>query len=160
MQTKNSDWGGFINTNFRSIWPVHLAGFTRLLVQLRARFDGDLDLMLVLAVIGDRTRPEEWTPELLTYRQMTHGGGDEHRQYPINIQSVSEYSGIPRETVRRKVAVLQSKGWVTRGTDGCLAISRTAAEDLEDASNDSVAYLEALLKVFDATRDRSTKTTT
>lgn len=146
----------FIKANFGSIWPVHLAGFTRLLVQLRDRFDGDLDLALVLAVIGDRTRPGNWTPELLTYREMTRGDQDEHRQYPINIQSVSEFSGIPRETVRRKVAVLQDKGWVIRGTDGRLAISRTAAEELEDATTNSITYLETLLEVFDATRDRRT----
>jgi len=156
MPTKNTEQGEFLKANFRSIWPVHLASFTRLLVQLRDRFDGDLDLLLVLAVIGDRTRPESWMPELLTYRQMTHGGSDEHRQYPINIQSVSEYSGIPRETVRRKVTVLQTKGWVTRGADGRLAISRTAAEELEYATNSSIAYLEALRTVFDSTRDRST----
>ncbi|SDZ45030.1 hypothetical protein SAMN05444004_1155 [Jannaschia faecimaris] len=155
MPTKNTEPGEFIRANFQSIWPTHLAGFTRLLVKLRDRFDGDLDLLLVLAVIGDRTRPENWTPELLTYRQMTQGGSDEHRQYPINIQSVSEYSGIPRETVRRKVSVLQTKGWVTRDADGRLAVSPAAAEELEDATNDSIAYLEALLTVFDATRDHS-----
>lgn len=156
MPTRNTEQGEFIRANFQSIWPIHLAGFTRLLIQLRDRFDGDLELALVLAVIGDRTRPENWTPELLTYRQMTHGGSDEHRQYPINIQSISEYSGIPRETVRRKVAILQSKGWVTRDADGRLAISRTAAAELEDATNSSIAYLEALLTVFDATRDQTT----
>lgn len=154
MPNRNTEQGYFIKANFRSIWPEHLAGFTRLLVQLRNRFDGDLDLLLVLAVIGERTRPESWTPELLTYQQMTSGNADEHLQYPINTQSVSEYSGIPRETVRRKVAILQSKGWVTKDSGGRLAVSQTAAKDLEDATNDSIAYLEALLTVFDATRDR------
>lgn len=154
MTKRNTEQGEFIKANFRSIWPVHLSGFTRLLVQLRELFDGDLDLLLVLAVIGDRTRPENWTPELLTYRQMTEGGGDEHLQYPINIQSVSEYSGIPRETVRRKVRVLQAKGWVIREADGRLAISARAAQDLEDATQFSIAYLGALLSVLDATRRR------
>lgn len=152
VQTKNSDQSKFIKENFRSIWAEHLAGFTRLLIQLRTRFDGDLDLLLVLAVIGDRTRPENWTAESLTYRQMTNGSEDDHLQYPINIQSVSDYSGIPRETVRRKVMILQRKGWVTRGPSGCLAVSRTAAGDLEDATNDSIAYLEALLTVYEAKR--------
>lgn len=153
MPTRNSEQGEFIKANFQSIWPVHLAGFTRLLVHLRERFDGDLDLLLVLAVIGDRTRPETWTPELLTYRQMTDGNDDDHRQYPINIQSIAEYSGIPRETVRRKVATLQSKGWINRDASGLLAVSQTAAGDLQDATMDSIAYLAALLTVFDATRD-------
>ena len=153
MPLGNTDQSEFIKANFQSIWPVHLAGFTRLLVKLRDRFDGDLDLLLVLAVIGERTRPESWTPELLTYRQMTDGNDDDHLQYPINIQSVAQYCGIPRETVRRKVAILQSKGWVTRDADGRLAVSRAAAGDLEDATMDSIAYLAALLTAFDATRD-------
>lgn len=155
MPNRPTDQRDFITANFRSIWPQHLSGFTRLLVQLRDRFDGDLDLLLVLAVISDRTRPESWTPELRSYRQMTSGTDDEHLQYPINIQSVAEYSGIPRETVRRKVVILQDKGWVTRDTAGRLAVSRNAAQDLEGATNDTLAYLEALLTAFDMARDHS-----
>ncbi len=151
--------GEFIRANFRSIWPAHLAGFTRLLVQLRNRFDGDLDLLLVLAVIGERTRPDSWKPEVTDFRQLTNGNGEDHLQYPINIQSVSEFSGIPRETVRRKVAVLQKKGWVTRDTDGRLAISSTAAEDLEDVTYCSIAYLEVLFNVFDTWQDPETQKT-
>lgn len=153
MSNKSTEQSDFIKSNFGSIWPVHLSGFTRLLVQLRDVFDGDLDLLLVLAVIGDRTRPENWTPELVAYRQMTEGGRDAHHQYPINIQSVSEYTGIPRETVRRKVAALQGKGWVTRAADGRLAVSRTAAEELEEATQVTIEYLGTLLTVFEATRD-------
>ncbi|MFP1632877.1 hypothetical protein ACLB6G_14180 [Zhengella sp. ZM62] len=142
----------FVRKHFGIVWPVHLAAFIRLLTQLRARFDGDLDLLLVLAVIGDRTRPENWSPELLTHRQMTHPGDDEHLQQPINIQSIADYSGIPRETVRRKVAVLQEKGWIIRDADGRLSVSRTAASDLEDSTGDSIAYLAAMLAAFDRAR--------
>ena len=139
----------FVRKHFGTVWPVHLAAFIRLLTQLRARFDGDLDLLLVLAVIGDRTRPENWSPELLNYQKMTHPGEREHLQQPINIQSVADYSGIARETVRRKVTLLQEKGWIIRDADGRLSVSRTAASDLEDATGDSIAYLAALLKAFE-----------
>lgn len=152
MPTRGTDEAAFIRNNFALIWPVHLAAFTRLLTQLRASFDGDLDLLLVMAVIGERTRPESWTPEIMTYRQLTSRSGDEHLQYPINIQSVADYSGIPRETVRRKVSVLQDKGWVTRDAEGRLAVSPTAARELEAATGDTVAYLAGLLMVFDAAR--------
>jgi hypothetical protein len=143
----------FIQRNFNTIWPVHLAAFTRLLTQLRARFDGDLDLVLVLAVIGGRIRSDHWSSALVSARELTTNKDHEDRQYPINIQSVAEYSGIPRETVRRKVAVLQRKGWVTRDAKGRLSASGKAAEDLEAETQNSIAYLAALLAAFDAARD-------
>lgn len=137
-----------IRDEFGQVWPTHLSGFTDLLVQLRAEFGGDLDLMLVLAVIADRTRPGGWTPELFSYRQLTRGDGGKHRQRPINLQSVAEFSGIPRETVRRKILVLEQRGWVERYPDGTLAIGRSAATDLEAATTYSIIYLAALLQVL------------
>ena len=41
--------------HFGLIWPVHNVRFCELLITLRRHFDGDLDRMLVLAVIGSRT---------------------------------------------------------------------------------------------------------
>lgn len=156
MPPNDTNHGDFIKKNFMSIWPIHLAAFTRLMTQLRERFDGDLDLLLVLAVIGGRTRPEKWMPELLTYRQLVLTKGEEHLQYPINIQSIADYSGIPRETVRRKVTVLQDKGWITRDVRGHLAVSRDAATDLEEATRDTITYLSAILEAFDNARSNKT----
>jgi predicted transcriptional regulator len=151
MPKRQGHRGAFIKDNFSTIWPVHLDAFTRLLTQLRTRFDGDLELMLVLVVIGERTRPSDWTPELLTYRQLTRRPEDGHLQYPINIQSVSDFSGIPRETVRRKVGILERKGWVARDKDGKLSVSSAAAQDLEDATRESITYLETLFEIFERT---------
>lgn len=150
MPSRDTPQGTFIRTNFRTIWPVHLAGFTQLLIDLRKRFDGDLDLALVLAVIGSRTQPDSWTPALTELGRMTRGQAPDGRQLPINIQSLADYSGIPRETVRRKMAVLQDRGWVTRAEDGRLAIASHAAQDLEDATGDTIAYLAALCTAFQA----------
>lgn len=41
-----------LRVSFGRIWPVHNDAFCELLVALRRQFDGDLDRMLVLAVIG------------------------------------------------------------------------------------------------------------
>lgn len=134
----------FVRKAFKNLWPVHLSSFNKLLTQLRKAFDGDLDLMLVLAVIGDRTRPDAWQPEPISYRQITRRKDEEHLQVPINIQSVADYSGIPRETVRRKVRVLQEKGWVERDEEGRLTISSSAAADLEQSTMHSIRYLAAI----------------
>ncbi|MBS0124494.1 hypothetical protein [Thetidibacter halocola] len=152
MPTRNTKEGDFIKANFASIWPVHLAGFTRLLAQLRRHLDGDLDMLLIMAVIGDRTRPDRWSPELSTYRQLTRDSDEPHHQHPINIQSVADYSGIPRETVRRKIRVLEEKGWITRDAQGHLAISASAAPDLAEATGDSIAYLARILIAFEEAR--------
>ncbi|MBN2906303.1 MAG: hypothetical protein JXJ18_06325 [Rhodobacteraceae bacterium] len=148
MQTSKSSKAEIVHKEFGRIWPVHLAAFTQLLIRLRRHFGGDLDLLLVLAVIGERTRPDEWTPELMTYQQLTRSKPERHRQIPINIQSVSDYSGIPRETVRRKVKALEKLGWVERDASGLIGVTPKAGKDLEAATDDSVAYLAALLEVF------------
>jgi hypothetical protein len=43
-----------IRQHFGHIYPIHVVQFCELLVSLRRLFGGDLDLMLVLAVIGTR----------------------------------------------------------------------------------------------------------
>lgn len=138
----------FIERNFSSIWPVHLSGFTRLLTQLRLHFDNDLDLLLIMAAIGERTRPESWKDELQSLSVLTDPSESEHLQDPINTQSVSEFTGIPRETVRRKLMILQEKGWILRDSDGRLSVSPVAGAKLKDATGETMSYLSALLTAF------------
>lgn len=109
MPLRDTEHAAFIRINFGTVWPVHLVAFIRLLVQLRSRFYGDLDLALVLAVIGSRTQVENWKSELSELGELTNRNEVEDKQLPINIHSVAEYTGIPRETVRRKVVTLQKK---------------------------------------------------
>lgn len=142
-----------VKDNFGKVWPVYLSEFTRLLIQLRDHFDGDLELVIIMAVVAERTRPENWTPELHTYRQLTEQPYEGHKQIPINLQSVADYSGIPRETVRRKVKLLERRGWVTRDVNGLLAVGLSAAKDLEEATSQSVGYLETLFRVFEEVRE-------
>lgn len=47
-----------IKAVFGRVWPKHVASLTRFLIASRAAFGGDLDMFLVLAVIGDRTFSE------------------------------------------------------------------------------------------------------
>ncbi|PWJ20758.1 helix-turn-helix domain-containing protein [Jannaschia seohaensis] len=152
MPTRDNMQAAFVRQNFQTVWPVHLDGFTRLLVQLRTRFDGDLDLVLVLAIIGSRTPPERWTSALTELGRLTDADRRNGNQVPINLQSVADFSGIPRETVRRKVNLLQDRGWVTKEVDGRLAVTRRAAEDLQGATRDTLAYLSSLLIAFEAAR--------
>ncbi len=47
----NDDW---LAAAFNEVFPAHVAAFTDLMIALRRDFEGDLDMMIVLAVIGDR----------------------------------------------------------------------------------------------------------
>lgn len=52
-----------------------------------------------------------------------------HRPHGINLLSISEITGIPRETVRRKVGKLVTEGSITRGDDGLHYYSGNSEQD-------------------------------
>lgn len=128
---------------FGNIWPVHNDAFCDLLVTLRRHFDGDLDRMLVLAIIGARTLSRGSIEGLCYDRFMALERFGEPA--PINVQSIADYSGIPRETVRRKVNDLERSGWVVRGDKGHLSASNKAAEDLAPATEAAIRYLHTVV---------------
>lgn len=129
-----------LNTYFGRIWPVHNDAFAELLVALRRHFGGDLDRMLVLAIIGARTLA--WGRiEGMSYERFRSLNRPFSEPAPINLQSVADYSGIPRETVRRKVHDLERLGWVIRRDKGYLIASTKAARDLAPATEATMRYL-------------------
>jgi hypothetical protein len=132
-----------LKENFGDIWPIHVDGFTELLITLRGQFRGDLDMMLVLAIIGSRTLPSRRTRGM-SYQDFADGTRLDPRPSPINLQSIAECSGIPRETVRRKVRDLRALGWVDRRDDGVLVVNEKAAQDLAPATEATLRYLIAI----------------
>lgn len=155
MPAGRSSHKDFVKANFRTIWPVHLTAFFRLLRHLRAEFDGDLDLLLILAAVSERTPARNWQASVENYRDILHSSDTDRRQSPINLQSVADYTGIPRETVRRKIAVLERKGWVSRDGAGNIGVQPKAATDLERATGHSVDYLSEILAAHDAAAGRT-----
>lgn len=93
---------------FARLFPAYVAAFSRLLIVLRDEFEGDLDGALILAVIGDRHFARRVRPDAPTYETL---GFTEATCTPsINTLSIAQYTGIPRETTRRKVAALVRRG--------------------------------------------------
>jgi hypothetical protein len=131
-----------LSKHFGRIWPVHVEHFAELLIALRREFDGDLDRMLVLAIIGLRTLPPRRV-QALSYEEFD-AGRLVREPDPINVQSIADTSGIPRETVRRKVAELERKGWVERLESGHLAVAARAREELVPATEATMRYLVAI----------------
>jgi hypothetical protein len=142
MQADEDD----LRASFGRIWPAHTEAFCELLVTLRRHFGGDLDRMLVLAVIGSRTLARGRIDDMC-YERFMDGERDEDAA-PINLQSIADYSGIPRETVRRKLHDLERLGWITRRDKGYLVTNAKAARDLEPATQASMRYLLTVIRAW------------
>jgi len=91
----------------------------------RSAFDGDVERAVVLLEVAVRTMQDPRVANIDL--QMVLSG--EIEVYPTpstNMRSIADSSGIPKETVRRKVAALVAEGLILRDGNS-LSLSRTAA---------------------------------
>jgi hypothetical protein len=129
----------WILDRFDDIYPAYRVAFARLMVTLRRDFDGDLDAMLVLLTLSLGTERTDWGKALL---------GKLEAAVPTrltNTQSIALATGIPRESVRRKLEAMQAKGWVTRDDDRNWAPTRAAADDLRASSVETIGFMRILV---------------
>lgn len=132
-----------IHQRFGDVWPVHNRGFTSLLIECRRVFDGDMDQLLILSVIGERTLTRDRSSGL-TYSEFLEGRRVAGISRHINAQSIADYTGIPRETVRRKINSLIDRGWVKKNDDGMLEVTLAATVDLAPATQTTFDYFVSL----------------
>jgi len=128
-------------TNFGKLHALHVAGLTRHLIACRDAFGGDLDLFLVFTIIGERSFTPRNAPAAMTVEEFRTSPVRTVRSVAINLQSIADYSGIPRETVRRKVRALIERGWIERDGQGLIAVTDRAKEALEGLTESSLRYL-------------------
>lgn len=100
---------------YHHAWSVF---FVTHMGDLRRQF-GDLDEALLLAAIGlgpvgDKRRAAERRRDSagLVFAAAPHGGA------PTNAKRLAEMTGIPRETVRRKLERFHARGWIERTERG------------------------------------------
>lgn len=126
---------------------AHVRAFSELLIVLRRELDNDLDKGVIMAIVAERhyeamrTNPqlEAPLPDSPPSEPCIRSGG-------VNTYSLSLYSDIPRETVRRKVKELIAKGWLAVDRRGNLSPTGIAARDLQKATEATQKYMAALLK--------------
>lgn len=112
-------------------------------------FEGDMVLTLVLGEIATRNvgqffeKPGEPIPEAI----LNDLAEQRRLLRPCNANSVSDTTGIPRETVRRKVNTLIERGWIAQDEKGYLFVTQKAAERFERFM---FATLESLLPAAQA----------
>lgn len=87
--------------------------FSSVLIRTRARFDGDLDqyvlyLTFLLSALADSLNGESGAPR---------------RSRGLNALSLSEITGIPRESARRKLLLLAANGYLNRDDDGLFTLA-------------------------------------
>lgn len=101
--------------------------FTEHLVRVHRLFEGDLTEAIVLATIAQHNVQRYYER---VARDSNHGldglvrqGSHVPHLRPCNALSVSAATGIPRETVRRKVKRLVARGWIVAGPRGALQVT-------------------------------------
>lgn len=98
-------------------------------------FRGDLQLMMVLAVVGQA--------KIKAVRAAVEAGigPAQAARAPSGISAsrVADIIGVPRQTVRRKLALLRDQGWVLQHADGSWGI---AGGDGAGSVRDSLAEVD------------------
>lgn len=110
-------------------------------------FDGDLALVIVLGEISHHNTAHIFSPEELSNpktRSATENPGEWDTMAGCNAYSLSCATGIPRETIRRKISTLKRRGWIESSESGGLRITPACGDDL--GPDLSLSILRGLLK--------------
>jgi hypothetical protein len=130
-----------LQQHFHQLQPAWVERHLTLLCSLRKMFGNDLDKPIILAVIGQMMFAHS-EPLGEGYIGALASTEDCKSTQLTNIESISLATGIPRESVRRKVGELIKIGWIKRDTKGRLLVTSKAANEL-DASSQAIFGLLA-----------------
>ena len=125
---------------------VHMSHFCLgYLREIHRLFEGDLGLVIVLGEIAHHNLSGHFVPswtENAAAREIPNDAATIARLPSCNAYSLAASTGLPRETIRRKIARLEALGWVTRAELGGLRITPRVAEHF--APDFNVRLLENL----------------
>ncbi|MDT0576160.1 hypothetical protein RM533_08160 [Croceicoccus sp. F390] len=134
--------------SFGKLHAKQVEALIRHLIDCRRVFDGDLDLFLVLTIVGERTFQARSAPEDMDMHDFAAGSVSNLCPAAINLQSIADFSGIPRETVRRKIETLIEKGWVARDARKYITATDKAKENLVELTRSAVQFRNAMETAF------------
>ena len=131
--------------------------FARHLIGIRTAFHGDLLAAIVLGEIAhhnlaplvNRARSPFHLSEFLS------SPTDTLLQVllPTNAYSIAQATGIPRETVRRKIAGLVRRGWIAKDDKGNLFVTDRPVVEFEAFNEERLKDLLETAHAIDALRD-------
>lgn len=121
-----------------------------LLARIYRVFDGDMVAAIVLGEIAHRN-VEAWLAQRQNSEQLLQDPVERTGvMRPCNALSIAQACDLPRETVRRKVAVLARRGYIYRADDGYLYLTRTVGDGFEDMTAHLVEELLATARRLEA----------
>jgi len=114
---------------------------TRYLGRLSKAFAGDVSEAIVLGEIAHHNVSGVLAeigglPKL--HEAVASGRINRHAYLPTNAFSIAQATGIPRQTVRRKIASLTKRGWL-RATPGGLVVTAAPYEHFRDFNRANIA---------------------
>jgi hypothetical protein len=128
--------------------------FVGYLRDLYRHFDGDLALVIVLGEIAHHNTADHFSvqagahPELT--KRLTSDEALRKKMPTCNAYSLAAATGMPRETIRRKIATLEKLGWVERADRKEVRITTKVGEHFQPDFN--LSLLSELFKTVDRIR--------
>ena len=142
----------FVRAHRRELSYLTGRFLTEHLLRVHAAFEGDLTAALVLGTIGQhyiqRFYDEHARDSAAGLDRLVDRGEHLSRVRACNALSVSAATGIPRETVRRKVRWLAKKGWVAVGSRGQLTLVPGMSSSFEEFDLETIARFHAASQDF------------
>jgi hypothetical protein len=130
MEAMQSKASNLLADNYVDTHGAWVEGHLKLLCELRSVVGNDLDKIIIMGVIGQRMfQSSKFTDK--NYDKVSVGDYQVDVSRLTNVESISVSTGIPRESVRRKVAELVDAGWIQRSETGKLQVLQQAANELE-----------------------------
>ena len=152
-QNLNFDEGRY--DQHKSLVAIIMARFfLRYLNLLYREFEGDLVLPIVLGEIAHHNiiRLYSLKDDSIEINKQAANYPERMKQLETtNAYSISQATGIPRETVRRKIDKLQQKGWVVKNNRGEVFISETVSDHFTKDLNKKI--LAELLRASECIRN-------
>jgi hypothetical protein len=136
----------FVHYHFIEFLSQYLADGLRV-------FGGDLEELMIMAIVGQM----HLRARLDALPEAGKGSPKSPITASISASRIADVTGIPRETVRRKLLVLEQWGWIERDTqakwrlsmDGDLPVAHAALQELnENGVSQLACFLAKLFPVL------------
>lgn len=127
--------------------------FVGYLKEIHAAFEGDLALVIVLGEIAHHTVSPHFSPHAVDRKAMAalqKGKAETNRLPSCSAYSLASATGLPRETVRRKIKRLIELGWVARVHRAEVRLTPVVAETFVGDFN--VRTLTGMMRTVDRIR--------
>jgi hypothetical protein len=131
-----------LRDRYASVQYAYVQFLSEHLADCARSFRGDLTSVLVLAIVGQA--------HLSAYAQRGASHG-ERLSYGVQALRIADITGIPRETVRRKLAKLRDIGWILSGPDGWFLAGdgKSETQARTDLADLDARGIERLARLYD-----------